>query len=85
MYKLKEELDLSKIENDEYGKQINNDDQNETTLEFIEQIEHYSLKIENFLSKDNNIDGEILTKLKSLYLINHLKIKIYYPKYTFVS
>ena len=36
MYKLKEELDLSKIENDEYGKQINNDDQNEIMLEFIE-------------------------------------------------
>ena len=60
MYKLKEELDLSEIENDEYGKQINNNDQNEIMLEFIEQIEHYSsLKVENFLSKDYNIGGNI--------------------------
>ena len=62
---------------------------NEITLQFIEQIEHYSLKVEYFLSKDYNIDGEILTKLnnsfKSLYLINQLKIKICYPKYTSVS
>ena len=58
-------------------------------LQFIEQIEHYSLKVKNFLSKDYNIDGEISTKLnnsfKLLYLINHLKIKICYLKYTSVS
>ena len=35
MYKFKKELDLSKIENDEYGKQINNDDQYEIILQFI--------------------------------------------------
>ena len=47
------------------------------------------MKVENFLSKDYNIDGEILTKFnnsfKSLYLINQLKIKICYPKYISVS
>ena len=58
MYKLKEELDLSKIENDEYGKQITNDDLNEIMLQFIEQIEHYSLKIVNFVSEDYNIEGK---------------------------
>ena len=35
MHKPKEELDLSKIENDEYGKKINNDDENEIMLQFI--------------------------------------------------